>query len=352
MKRPLVLALILALSGCGPQTPERVKDPTRKVVLSGILVGYRTDRPDRTAAVRSPEEARVLAEKLAADLTAGTISFEQALEQSDDALSRGRGGYLDTFRFGQLPLHLEEAAFALQPGGFSPPLDNGNGWLILRRDPEDPRGLNHLLVTYKGALHAPLAVTRTKEQAAETAARALEEIRTGTPFAEAARKYSNGIEAKRGGYLGRAVVRALIPEHRAAVDALRIGETTGVLESPVGFHLYQAVDPWPDTVALRHIMVAYQGALLAPFSITRSKSEAAARAEEARGKLLAGTPFPEVAKAYSDDPSTADKGGDLGAVPLNELPVEMEWTAFHLPLNQISAIVESPGGFHVMVRYR
>ena len=352
MKKILALALILSAWGCGPKAAERVKDPSRKVVLSAVLVGYRCDRPDRTAATRSQEEARALAAKIRADLAAGALTFDEAVAQSDDPISRSRGGFLDTFRFGRLAPQLESVVFALRPGELSAPYDNGNGYFVFRRDLEDPRGLNHILVTYKGALHSPLAVTRTKEQARESAGRALAELQGGASFADVARKYSNGSEAKRGGYLGQAVVRALFPEHQAAVGALAVGQMTGVMESPVGFHIYQAVAPWPDTVGLRHVMVAYQGALLAPFSITRSKEEARERAAAAREKLLGGTDFASVAKEYSDDPSTAGKGGDLGMVPVNELPLEMEWTAFHLAPGQVSEVVESPGGFHVMLRYR
>lgn len=352
MKKILALALALAALGCGKKAPERVKDPSRKVALSAVLVGYKSDRPNRTTATRPREEAAALAAKLRADLAAGAITFEQALARSDDPQSVPRGGFLNVYRFGQLPLATEAVVFALQPGELSDPVDAGNGFVIFRRDIEDPRGIEHILVSYKGAQHAPLAITRTKEQAREAVRQALTELQAGAPFAEVSRKYSNGTEARRGGYLGQAVVRSLFPEHQAAVGALKLGETTEVLESPIGFHLYRAVEPWPDTVALRHVMVAYQGALLAPFSITRSKEEARRRAGEARQKLLGGSDFTSVAKAYSDDPSTAGSGGDLGAVPLNELPVEMEWAAFHLPLNQVSEIVESPGGFHVMVRYR
>lgn len=352
MKKILALALALAALGCGKRAPERVKDPSRKVVLSAVLIGYKCDRPNRTAATRSREEAAALAAKLRADLAAGALTFEEALARSDDPQSVPRGGFLNVFRFGQLPLATEAVVFALQTGELSAPVDAGNGFVIFRRDPEDPRGINHILVSYKGAQHAPLAITRTKEQAREAAGQALADLQAGVPFPDVARKFSNGMEAKRGGYLGQAVIRSLFPEHQAAVAALKEGEMTGVLESSIGFHLYQAVAPWPDTVALRHVMVAYQGALLAPFSITRSKEEARAKAAEARRKLLEGADIASVAKALSDDPSTAGKGGDLGAVPLNELPGEMEWAAFHLPLNQVSEVVESPGGFHVMVRYR
>jgi len=66
-------------------------------------------------------------------------------------------------------------------------------------------------------------------------------------------------------------------------------------------------------------MVAYQGRFW-PLLHHRSKEEARRRTGEALEKLLGGADFASVAKDYSDDPSTAGKGGNLGTVPLNELP--------------------------------
>ena len=293
-----------------------------------------------------------MAQKLYADLKAGTVTFDQAVSTSDDAQSREHLGYLNVFRFGDLPPQVEAAAFVLKPGEFTSPMDAGIGWAIYRRDVEDIRGVNHILISYKGAQHAPLAISRTREQALEAAQHARQELMAGKPFAETARKYSNGLEAKRNGYLGWMTKNALLPDHRDAVWALKQKEPSTVLESPIGFHIYQTIPPWPDTVGVKHIMVAYQGALLAPFSITRSKEEARTLAKDIRERLLKGEDWDTMVRKHSDDTSTAKTSGDLGLIPLNVVPAELEGVAFTLPLNQISDVVESPGGFHILLRYQ
>ena len=61
--------------------------------------------------------------------------------------------------------------------------------------------------------------------------------------------------------------------------------------------------------------------------------------EEIQGKLEAGESFEELAKAYSDCPSS-QKGGDLGFFPRGTLVVpEVEEAAFTLSVGQISPVI-------------
>jgi len=354
MKRTAAaLLIVLMAAACAKKAPERVKDASRKVILSVVLVGFSDPTSGPDAPKRTAAEAKARAQELYAGMTSGKLTFEEAVASSDDAGSKSHLGYVGVFRFGDLPLALEPVVFSLKPGEVSAPVDSGIGWALYKRETEEGiRGLNHILVSYKGALHSPLAISRTKEQALEMARQARQVILAGTPFADAAKKYSNGLEAKRYGYLGWMIKKALLPDHREALWPLRDGEVSEVFESPMGFHVYQFVPPWPDTIGLKHIMVAYQGALLAPFSITRSKDEAKQRTQEILDRLKKGEAWDALAKKYSDDKSTSASGGDLGIIPLNIIPTELEGVAFTSPLNQVSGIVESPGGFHILLRYK
>jgi parvulin-like peptidyl-prolyl isomerase len=73
-------------------------------------------------------------------------------------------------------------------------------------------------------------------------------------------------------------------------------------------------------------------------------------AEEVRRDVLA-TPdrFPEIAREYSKDRSSAASGGDLGFFGYGKMSPEFEDAAFGLegPLS-ISEVVESPSGFHII----
>ncbi|MGE5431727.1 MAG: peptidylprolyl isomerase [Syntrophomonadaceae bacterium] len=64
--------------------------------------------------------------------------------------------------------------------------------------------------------------------------------------------------------------------------------------------------------------------------------------------IKAGADFAALAKKYSEDPGTAQQGGDLGFTKRGRLVPEYEAAAFALENGQLSDIVESPFGFHVI----
>lgn len=98
-----------------------------------------------------------------------------------------------------------------------------------------------------------------------------------------------------------------------------------------------------------HILIAYAGSVGALPNISRTKAEAKARAEEVRTKLLAGGDFASLARAYSDD-SSASKGGNLGGFNKGVFVPEFEDAINKLQVNGISAVVETPFGYHVIRR--
>lgn len=61
-----------------------------------------------------------------------------------------------------------------------------------------------------------------------------------------------------------------------------------------------------------------------------------------------GADFVEMAKRYSDDPGTRDRGGELGFVKRGSLLKEFEEVAFQLKPGEISDIVQTELGFHII----
>jgi protein-disulfide isomerase len=96
----------------------------------------------------------------------------------------------------------------------------------------------HILVQYKGAQGAPPTVTRTQEEARALAEQLLTQLsQPGADFAQLAREKSDCPSREQGGELGRFTRGDLVPQFEAALFALRVGELSGVVETPFGYHL-------------------------------------------------------------------------------------------------------------------
>jgi hypothetical protein len=106
----------------------------------------------------------------------------------------------------------------------------------------------------------------------------------------------------------------------------------------------------PESITAQHILVAYRGAKGAPKKVTRTKAEAQKRAEEALAKAKAGENFIELVKTYSDDEGTVERLGSLGRFQRDAMVKPFADAAFALKVNEISGVVESPFGFHVIKR--
>ena len=77
-------------------------------------------------------------------------------------------------------------------------------------------------------------------------------------------------------------------------------------------------------------------------------AEAQRRAEDLLKQLKAGTKFEDLARKYSEDPGSAKEGGSLGWIGKGRTVPEFEKAAFSLPKGQISDLVKSSYGFHII----
>lgn len=107
-------------------------------------------------------------------------------------------------------------------------------------------------------------------------------------------------------------------------------------------------DYYTDTVNVSHILISNQdseGKELTGDKLEEAKKEA----EDVLAKVNSGEDFAELAKKYSDDPGSAENGGELGVYGReNDLVKEFSDAAFELKTGEVSQLVETQFGYHII----
>ncbi len=115
----------------------------------------------------------------------------------------------------------------------------------------------------------------------------------------------------------------------------------------------KAVELTPEQIQSRMETLEEKEQVRASHILIRVKEEAdEAQARKKAQKLLdrvrSGEDFSEVAKEHSEDLPSAVRGGDLGFLGRGENPPELEEVAFSLDKGEISDLLRSPFGFHIL----
>jgi NIMA-interacting peptidyl-prolyl cis-trans isomerase 1 len=105
-----------------------------------------------------------------------------------------------------------------------------------------------------------------------------------------------------------------------------------------------------QTIGAKHVLVMHVDSERKPQGITRTRAEARARAEECLAKIRGGADFDKTVVECSDEPGAAKRGGDLGVFERRAMVPEFADAAFALKVGDVSKVVESPFGFHIIKR--
>jgi NIMA-interacting peptidyl-prolyl cis-trans isomerase 1 len=106
----------------------------------------------------------------------------------------------------------------------------------------------------------------------------------------------------------------------------------------------------PKSIGAKHILIMHNESERKPPTVSRSKEDAKKRAQEALAKARAGENFDQLVIKYSDEPGAAERAGDLGVFEKKVMVKAFSDAAFKLEVGQISEIVETPFGFHIIQR--
>jgi peptidyl-prolyl cis-trans isomerase SurA len=182
-----------------------------------------------------------------------------------------------------------------------------------------------------------------KKRRAEDALRAL---KNGADFAQVAAGFSDASDALGGGNLGWRSGARLPTVFADEVRAMQVGQISAITRSAAGFHVVKLLDKRShnepmvvDQTHARHILVRVNEIV--------SESDAKAKIDRLKDRIDAGAKFEELAKLNSED-TTSAKGGDLGWVNPGDTVPEFDEAMKKLELNQISAPVRTPFGWHLI----
>lgn len=128
------------------------------------------------------------------------------------------------------------------------------------------------------------------------------------------------------------------------IDEEKVGQSVSIPESDL-LQAYQAgLDQYrvPERVHVRHI-------LLKTTDVPKEEiPKIKAKAEDLLKQLRAGADFAELASKNSEDPGSGAKGGDLGWVLRGQTVKAFEETAFSLKPKEISNVITTQYGFHIL----
>jgi hypothetical protein len=113
----------------------------------------------------------------------------------------------------------------------------------------------------------------------------------------------------------------------------------------------KARTPAGEWITAQHILISYKGAKGAPLAVTRTKEQAKARADEALAKVKdPKMDFQDVVNIYSDDLGSKERLGSVGKIKRENVFKEFADAAWALDVDEVSGVVESPAGFHIIKR--
>lgn len=167
-------------------------------------------------------------------------------------------------------------------------------------------------------------------------------------FEEAAAKYSvDTPSAVRGGLMGWLPAGRFPWSFEKAAYDTKVGEISPVIDSGFGYHIVKVNETRQSKgqVHASHIL-----------KLTRDlPAEAVAAQKVAIDSIYTllknGADFAELAKAESEDPGSASRGGDLGWFGSGMMVAEFDSVAFALPDGQISEPFTTAFGYHIIKRF-
>ena len=201
--------------------------------------------------------------------------------------------------------------------------------------------LSHILITTPvGADDDELRALRNK------AKDILERLDAGEDFGALAIAVSDGQKALDKGDLGWRKGEEIPTLFADSVSTMEIGEVSGIITSPSGFHIVKFADQrtgekiMVEQHKVRHILIKPNELL--------PENQVFGRISQIRLRLDGGADFAQLAQRNSDDRTSALEGGDLGWVSKGNMVPQFEEAMLAARIGEISQPFRTEFGFHIL----
>ncbi|EGG3832288.1 peptidylprolyl isomerase SurA [Salmonella enterica] len=212
-----------------------------------------------------------------------------------------------------------------------------------QNDASTELNLSHILIA--------LPENPTSEQVNDAQRQAesiVEEARNGADFGKLAITYSADQQALKGGQMGWGRIQELPGIFAQALSTAKKGDIVGPIRSGVGFNILKVNDLRGQSQSISVTEVHARHILLKPSPIMNDQ-QARLKLEEIAADIKSGkTTFAAAAKEYSQDPGSANQGGDLGWATPDIFDPAFRDALTKLHKGQISAPVHSSFGWHLI----
>ncbi|EQA5676988.1 peptidylprolyl isomerase SurA [Cronobacter sakazakii] len=212
-----------------------------------------------------------------------------------------------------------------------------------QNDASTELNLSHILI--------PLPENPTADQVSEAEAQArsiIDQARNGGDFGKLAITYSADQQALKGGQMGWGRIQELPSVFAQALSTAKKGDVIGPIRSGVGFHIIKVNDLRGQSQTVSVTEVHARHILLKPSPIMTNQ-QARQKLEEIAADIKSGkTTFAQAAREFSQDPGSANQGGDLGWAAADVYDPAFRDALMSLSKGQMSTPVHSSFGWHLI----
>ncbi|WP_392567054.1 peptidylprolyl isomerase SurA [Utexia brackfieldae] len=192
----------------------------------------------------------------------------------------------------------------------------------------------------------------TKQQLADAQNKAntvIQKLRAGESFSRLAATYSNDDQAFSGGSLGWKKINELPSLFEEPLIRAQKGDIVGPIRSGVGFHILKVNDTRAQVKKSLTVTEVNARHILLKTNLIFDDQQAQEKLNRIRDDILSNkTTFDAAAKAYSEDPGSKDKGGELGWSMPDRYDESFKRALLSLKKGEISVPIKSAFGWHII----